>query len=117
MNIIIVGCGKVGTSLAERLSAEGHDLVMVDLSPVKVEEVSNRFDAMGIVGNGASFNVQQEAGVEEADLFIAVTGEDELNLLCCLMSKKAAAARPSPVYGILCTAKKSSLSGNSLEFP
>ncbi len=86
MNIIIVGCGKVGTSLAERLSAEGHDLVMVDLSPVKVEEVSNRFDAMGIVGNGASFNVQQEAGVEEADLFIAVTGEDELNLLCCLMA-------------------------------
>lgn len=89
MNIIIVGCGKVGTSLAERLSAEGHDLVMVDLSPVKVEEVSNRFDAMGIVGNGASFNVQQEAGVEEADLFIAVTGEDELNLLCCLMAKKS----------------------------
>ena len=60
MKIIIVGCGKVGTSLAERLSVEDHDLVMVDLSEQKVEEVSNRYDAMGIVGNGASFNVQQE---------------------------------------------------------
>ena len=89
MKIIIVGCGKVGTSLAERLSVEDHDLVMVDLSAKKVEEASNRFDALGIVGNGASFNIQQEAGVENADLFIAVTGEDELNLLCCLMAKKS----------------------------
>lgn len=88
MKIIIVGCGKIGISLAERLSVEDHDLVMVDLSPQKVEEVTNRFDALGIVGNGASFNIQQEAGVEDADLFIAVTGEDELNLLCCLMAKK-----------------------------
>ena len=66
MKIIIVGCGKVGTSLAERLSVEDHDLVMVDLSEQKVEEVSNRYDAMGIVGNGASFNVQQEAGAWRA---------------------------------------------------
>lgn len=89
MNIIIVGCGKVGASLAERLSAEGHDLVMVDLNQKKAEELANQFDAMGIVGNGASFSIQQEAGVEKADLFIAVTGEDELNLLCCLMAKKS----------------------------
>ena len=89
MNIIIVGCGKVGASLAERLSAENHNLVLVDLNQQKVEELSNRFDAMGVVGNGASFNIQQEAGVESADLFIAVTGADELNLLCCLMAKKS----------------------------
>ena len=81
MKIIIVGCGKVGVSLAERLSAEGHDLVMVDMNPQKVEHLSNQFDALGIVGNGASFNIQQEAGVESADLFIAVTGEDEPPLL------------------------------------
>ena len=62
MKIIIVGCGKVGVSLAERLSAEGHDLVMVDMNPQKVEHLSNQFDALGIVGNGASFNIQQEAG-------------------------------------------------------
>ena len=92
MNIIIVGCGKVGASLAERLSAEGHDLVMVDISAKKVEELSNKFDIMGIVGNGASFAVQQEAGVEKADLFIAVTAADELNLLCCLMAKKSGCA-------------------------
>ncbi len=92
MNIIIVGCGKVGISLAERLCAEGHDLVMVDISAKKVEEASNRFDIMGIVGNGASFAVQQEAGVEKADLFIAVTQADELNLLCCLMAKKSGCA-------------------------
>ncbi|MCI7796725.1 MAG: Trk system potassium transporter TrkA [Lachnospiraceae bacterium] len=89
MNIIIVGCGKVGISLAERLSAEGHDLVMVDVSAKKVENASNRFDALGLVGNGASFEVQQEAGVDKADIFIAVTGADELNLLCCLMAKKS----------------------------
>ncbi len=65
MKIIIVGCGKVGVSLAERLSAEGHDLVMVDMNPQKVEHLSNQFDALGIVGNGASFNIQQEAGVEK----------------------------------------------------
>ncbi len=92
MNIIIVGCGKVGISLAERLCAEGHDLIMVDISAKKVEEASNRFDIMGIVGNGASFAVQQEAGVEKADLFIAVTQADELNLLCCLMAKKSGCA-------------------------
>ena len=63
MKIIIVGCGKVGVSLAERLSSEGHDLVMVDMNPQKVEHLSNQFDALGIVGNGASFNIQQEAGV------------------------------------------------------
>ena len=89
MNIIIVGCGKVGASLVERLSAEGHDLVVVDISAKKVEELSNKYDIMGIVGNGASFAVQQEAGVEKADLFIAATTADELNLLCCLMAKKS----------------------------
>ena len=88
MNIIIVGCGKVGVSLAERLSAEGHDLVMVDINAKRIEEVSGRFDLMGVVGNGASFNVQIEAGIEKADLFIAVTASDELNLLCCLVAKK-----------------------------
>ena len=88
MNIIIVGCGKVGANLAARLSEEGHDLVIVDTSAKRVDEVSNRYDIMGIVGNGASFNVQKEAGVETADLFIAITASDELNLLCCLIAKK-----------------------------
>lgn len=89
MNIMIVGCGKVGATLAEKLSNEGHDLVLVDLNGKRVEEVATDCDAMGIAGNGASFNVQMEAGVESTDLLIAVTGSDELNLLCCLIARKA----------------------------
>lgn len=89
MNIMIVGCGKVGATLAEKLSNEGHDLVLVDLDGKRVEEIAIECDAMGITGNGASFNVQMEAGVENTDLLIAVTGSDELNLLCCLIARKA----------------------------
>jgi len=89
MKIIIVGCGKVGRTLAEQLSRENNDVTVLDMHSQVVEEVASQFDVMGIVGNGASHLVQQEAGVEEADLLIAVTNSDELNLLCCLIAKKA----------------------------
>ncbi len=89
LNIIIVGCGKIGQNLAEQLGAEGNNITVVDLSREKVEEVSTRLDVMGVVGNGAIHAIQQEAGVEQADLLIAVTGSDELNLLCCIMAKKS----------------------------
>lgn len=89
MNIIIVGCGKVGTTLAEQLSGEENDIVVIDSNYEKVQAVSNAFDIMGIVGTGSSHNVQLEAGIEHADLLIAVTGSDELNLLCCLIARKA----------------------------
>lgn len=89
MEIIIVGCGKVGTTLAERLSAEGHNLVLVDLSSKKLEAVTDRLDVMGVAGNGASVNVLMDAGIDKTDLLIAVTASDELNLLCCLIAKKA----------------------------
>lgn len=89
MQIIIVGCGNVGATLAEQLSQEGHNITVIDVNGSKVETVANRYDVMGIVGNGASFMVQNEAGIEEADLMIAVTASDELNLLCCLIAKKA----------------------------
>src|SRR3712207_829902 len=88
MKIIIVGCGKVGRSITEELSAEGHDVVVIDSQYEIVEDVSNTYDVMGMVGNGASFSVQMEAGVESADVLIAVTNSDELNLLCCLIAKK-----------------------------
>ena len=88
MQIIIVGCGKVGMTLAEQLTNEGHNLVMIDTNPEKVQEVSEEYDVMGVVGNGSSFSILQEAGVEQTDLLIAVTGSDELNLLCCLFAKK-----------------------------
>lgn len=89
MKIIIVGCGKVGRTLAGALNAEGHDIVVVDTNATLVESVSSSLDIMGIVGNGASYSIQMEAGVEAADLLLAVTTSDELNLLCCLIAKKA----------------------------
>lgn len=89
MKIIIVGCGNVGVTLTEQLSKENHDVVIVDNREKIVENVSNTFDVLGVVGNCTSFNVLMDAGVDEADLLIAVTGHDELNLLCCLIAKKA----------------------------
>lgn len=89
MKIIIVGLGKVGSTLAEQLSKEGNDIVVIDTRYERVQNLSNELDIMGIVGSGSSHNVQEEAGIETADLLIAVTGSDELNLLCCLIAKKA----------------------------
>ena len=88
MKIVIVGCGNVGRSLAEQLSREGHNITVIDEQEEKVRGVADAYDIMGIVGNGAVYSVQMEAGVNEADLLIAVTGQDELNLLCCLIARK-----------------------------
>ncbi|MBR3268301.1 MAG: Trk system potassium transporter TrkA [Oscillospiraceae bacterium] len=89
MNIIIVGCGKVGRVLTEQLNEVGNNVTVVDQNSSRVTEVSERFDVLGVAGNGATHSVLQEAGINKADLLIAVTGSDELNLLCCLMAKKA----------------------------
>lgn len=89
MNIIIVGCGKVGATLAEQLSKEGHDIVVVDKKSAPVISITETLDIMGIVGSGTSYRILIEAGIEKADLLIAVTGSDELNLLCCLIARKA----------------------------
>lgn len=88
MNIIIVGCGKVGEELAVRLNDEGDNITVIDIDPVKVGDLTSRLDVLGVTGNGATHLVQQEAGIRDADLLIAVTGSDELNLLCCLIAKK-----------------------------
>lgn len=89
MNIIIVGCGKVGATVAEQLFDEGHDICVIDCDDNAVDKVTQALDVRGVVGNGAIYNVQLEAGVEDADLFIAVTPNDELNLLCCLIAQKS----------------------------
>lgn len=89
MKIIIVGCGKVGETLAAVLSQEGDDITVIDRKEDVVERLCNVYDIMGYVGNGAGYSTQQEAGIKDADLLIAVTGADELNLLCCLIAKKA----------------------------
>ncbi len=89
MQIIIVGCGNVGAALTEQLSGEGHDVTVIEERKDVIQSVVNNFDVMGIVGNGASYMVMRDAGIEFADLMIAVTGNDELNLLCCLIARKA----------------------------
>ncbi len=91
MKIIIVGDGKVGAALVEHLSQEDHDIVVIDQSQKVIEQMVNSYDVMGICGNGASYEVQIEAGVSDAQLFIAATSSDELNILSCLMAKKAGA--------------------------
>ncbi len=88
MRIIIIGCGKVGSSLARQLIEES-DITLIDTSEAKLNAITDEIDAMGIVGNGASINTLMEAGIETAEILIAVTGSDELNLLCCLIAQKA----------------------------
>jgi trk system potassium uptake protein TrkA len=88
LKIIVVGAGKVGDTLVNRLAEEGHDLVIIDKNVNRLTELANLCDCMGIIGNGASHGVLEEAGVASADLFISVTESDELNLLCCTIAKQ-----------------------------
>ena len=89
MKVVIVGCGKVGKTIAEELVKENHDIILIDENAELVEDVSNSLDIIGVVGNGASLNILKEAGIETADVLIAVTSADEINMLCCLFAKKA----------------------------
>ena len=88
MKIIIVGCGKVGLTLAERLNQENHDITLIDSDYTTVRTAADSLDVMAVTGNGAIYQVQMEAGIKEADLLIATTNSDELNILCCLIAKK-----------------------------
>lgn len=83
MNIIIAGGGKVGTTLARQLSAEGYDLTIIDSDQTVLEDTLGRFDVMAVNGNCASMPTLLQAGVMDADLLIAAASEDEINLLCC----------------------------------
>lgn len=89
MKILIVGCGQVGFTLAERLNRENHDITLIDSDPDTLRSVADSIDVMSVTGNGASYQVQMEAGIADADLLIATTNSDELNMLCCLIAKKA----------------------------
>ncbi len=88
LNIIIVGCGKVGSTLVSRLCEEGHNITVIDKNKDVIHDICETYDVLGIVGNGSSYNVQMDAGIEEANLIIAVTDSDELNILCCTIAKK-----------------------------
>lgn len=88
MNIIVVGLGKVGYTVAEQLSQEMHDITVVDTDEDVVSDTLQDIDVNAVVGNGAVSKTLIEAGAEECDLLIAVTGSDELNILSCLLAKK-----------------------------
>ena len=103
MQIIIVGCGKVGRALAAQLSGEDNNVTVVDTNGDVVKTVANYYDVMGVAGNGASYSVLAEADIEHTDVLIAVTHNDEVNLLCCVVARKAAnchtiARVRNPVY-------------------
>lgn len=91
MKIIIIGDGKVGFSLAENLSKENNDVTIIDKNPEALKKASEYLDVMTIKGNGVSTNILMEAGVKEADLLIAATTSDEMNMVCCLTAKKLGA--------------------------
>lgn len=91
MNIVIIGLGKVGQMLTHYLSNEGYNIVVIDQNSQKVENVVNQYDVLGISGNGANFQVLQEAGVDKANVVISVTTSDELNILSCLLAKQLGA--------------------------
>lgn len=88
MKIAIIGAGKIGCSLAKELTRENHDVVIVDNNKEKLNLLNDTMDVITVYGNGAAMQVQQEADVEESDLMIAATAQDELNILACIVARK-----------------------------
>ena len=91
MNIVVVGCGKIGTTILSSLVSEGHDVVAIDTDPAVIEEITNIYDVIGVCGNGVDFDTLEDAGADKAELFISVAGSDEMNMLGCFMAKKMGA--------------------------
>ena len=91
MNILVVGCGKIGTTIVDSLSAEGHNVTAIDTLPEALEAITNVYDVMGVCGNGADCDVMEEADVAHADMVVAVTGSDDTNVLCCFLARRLGA--------------------------
>ncbi|MBQ9859380.1 MAG: Trk system potassium transporter TrkA [Clostridia bacterium] len=92
MNIIVVGGGKIGTTTIASLVAEGHDVTAIDHNSEVLTELTNVYDVIGVMGNGADCETLEEAGVDKAELVVAVTDSDEVNMLCCFMARQMGAA-------------------------
>jgi trk system potassium uptake protein TrkA len=88
MKILVVGSGQVGYFLCDRLSREGHEVTLVDQNEAVVERAQDRLNVLGVVGNGASAEILEQAGIDEVDIFIAVTNMDEVNILACLLARE-----------------------------
>ncbi len=91
MKVIVVGCGKIGTTVVESLANEGHDVVVIDTDQKVIDNITNIHDAMGVCGSGTDCETLKEAGIEHCDLLVAVTSLDELNMLCCYIGKNLGA--------------------------
>lgn len=91
MNIVIGGCGKIGTNILESLINEGHNVVCIDPNHKVIEELTNIYDVMGVCGNASDCETLEEANINNTELFVAVTGSDELNMLSCFIAKKMGA--------------------------
>ena len=92
MKIVIIGAGSVGAAICMQLAGEGHDLTIVDTDHAILTELSNTCDVFGVVGNGADVSVLRRAGAERADLLIAVTSGDEINIISCAAARKLGTA-------------------------
>lgn len=91
MNIIVAGCGKIGTALISTLVSEGHSITAIDNSQQVISEITNIYDIMAVCGNATDCEVLEEAGVDKAELFISLTDSDELNMLSCFLAKRMGA--------------------------
>lgn len=91
MKIVIIGLGTIGRTILRNLSNEGHTVTIIDEDKLKIEQLIERYDVFGVVGNGASMEIQAEANVKDAELVIALTRSDELNILACLVAKRVGA--------------------------
>lgn len=91
MKVVIIGNGGVGETLVEYICREGHNVTVIDEDPETIDAVVNKYDVMGIIGNGSSVNTQKEAGMDSADLVIAVSPSDEVNIICCMIARRIGA--------------------------
>ena len=91
MKIVIIGLGSIGKTILKNLSGEGHTITIIDEDKNRIEKLIEKYDVLGVVGNGASMDIQNEANVADSDLVIALTRSDELNILACLVAKKVGA--------------------------
>ena len=93
MRIVVAGCGKIGNSIIGSLNKEEHDLVVIDQDPSIIAEVTNTYDLMSVCGNALEYETLKEAEIDKAEMFIAVTGSDEFNMLSCFLAKRMGASQ------------------------
>ncbi|RPI50375.1 MAG: NAD-dependent epimerase/dehydratase family protein, partial [Deltaproteobacteria bacterium] len=88
MRIVVIGAGEVGRHICQQLSLEDHEVILIDRNADRLKRAERDLNILGIEGNGASARILEQAGISKADLFIAVTDIDEVNLIACIMAKE-----------------------------